>query len=231
MRFVFDGKYQPLGEYWGFIKTDIESAKNILESWLKQILIDDNNSLKLNEIKGNLENIFQEILPYKYPPKVALIQCNNDWIGLTKNFGDASWINQISRRIENSYDIKVWACSKYIGKTVNGWGGGYLRLDVGEKESVRSMMLSLQDKGWEFDNHGEYLPFEEVEKYNEKLARNRFTPEMLDRYLKHYGIDFFNEEFYMPPGSKAYIIEIVRPPYPNEVSETLEEVRKKLRYE
>jgi hypothetical protein len=92
------------------------------------------------------------------------------------------------------------------------------------------MMLSDQD-GWEFDNYGEPLPFEDVEKYKEKFARNRFTPEMLDTYLNECGIDFFNEDFYMPHGSKAYIIEQVRLPFENEVPMSLEEMRKECMYE
>jgi hypothetical protein len=91
-------------------------------------------------------------------------------------------------------------------------------------------MISDQDR-WEFDNHGEPFPFEDLKKYKEKLARNRFTPEMLDKYLKEFGREFFNEDFYMPQGSKAYIIERITPPCENEMPVSLEEMRKHLKYE
>ena len=84
----------------------------------------------------------------------------------------------------------------------------------------------MWDDKWDFGTGGEPLPFEETEKYSEKLARNRFTPEMLDRYLKHFGIDFFNENFYMPEGSKAYLFELKRDLYANEKEMTLEQARK-----
>jgi hypothetical protein len=54
---------------------------------------------------------------------------------------------------------------------------------------------------------------------------------MLQRYLLHYGIDYFNDDFYMPEGSKAYIIEYVRDPYENEESKTLHQRRIELKYE
>ena len=123
--------------------------------------------------------------------------------------------------------VSAWP-SKYK-RVVNGWGGGVFTYCEGD-DQIRHLMLSDQDR-WEFDNYGAPLPFEEVEKYREKFARNRFTPEMLDKYLKEFGIDFFNEDFFMPPGSKAYIIEQVRPPYENEKPMSLEEMRKSCMYE
>ena len=84
---------------------------------------------------------------------------------------------------------------------------------------------------WEFDQSGTPLPFENTEKYKEKLARNRLTPEILQQYLLHYGIDFFNDDFYMHEGSKAYIIEYIRNKYDNEEPKTLHKRRIELKYE
>ena len=94
----------------------------------------------------------------------------------------------------------------------------------------RDIFFSDQDK-WELSFYGEPLPFEETETYKERFVKNKFTPEMLQRYLLHFGIDFFNDDFYMPAGSKAYIIERLRDRYENEEVFDLQEMRRQMKYE
>lgn len=230
MKHLFDSKFAPLTDCMGFVNVDIDTALKEYLDWCMPLMKRNGNDIKTIEWYNSFTFSLLELMPFNFPEKILLFSTDSSWTGYLENVTrtETGRIKRISEPLNcKSIEVGVWPSKS--GKVINNWGGGFFSLNQGN-ELIRLMMLSRQDRGWEFDNYGEYLPFEEVEKYNEKLARNRFTPEMLDRYLKHYGIDFFNEEFYMPPGSKAYIIEIVRPPYPNEVSETLEEVRKKLRY-
>lgn len=44
------------------------------------------------------------------------------------------------------------------------------------------------DNKWYFGNTGIIIPFEEIEKYKAKKIKDRFTPEMLNRYAQHLGI-------------------------------------------
>ena len=55
--------------------------------------------------------------------------------------------------------------------------------------------------------YGTPLPFEQTEKYTERLKKNRLTVEMIEEYCKHLGISLFDLDFYQ---SKAALIEILR---------------------
>ena len=226
MKFLFNGKYAPLTDGIAFIDTSIE---NVLK-W-NRVRIEELLHIKTNiiELKTSFENILLMGLPFLYPAKEILFETKSKWTGFIQNshrteVGHAGFISDKT----DSFIVSGEAWLSNYGKKVNGWGGGsFCYFEKGAMK--RYIMLSDQDK-WDFDQSGKIFPFEETEKYKERFARNRFTPEMLDRYLKTFGVEFFNEDFYMPQGSKAYIVEQVRKPYPNEISTSLEERRKELNY-
>ncbi|MCL2098785.1 MAG: hypothetical protein FWH23_08540 [Bacteroidales bacterium] len=228
MKFLFDGKYAPLTDRMSFIKMPIDSAIKAFEQWCANQVV-PMTDLK-TEFSGGFEQLLLKSLPFKYPWRDIFFEATNGWTGHYTNLNTLSYAADNVARLLNATMIYVSAWPSKHKRIVNGWGGGVFSFYVGNKQ-IRHMMLSDQDR-WEFDNFGEPFPFEDVEKYKEKFARNRFTPEMLDKYLKEFGIDFFNEDFYMPPGSKAYIIEQVRPPH-NEDDKpiSLEEMRKRCMYE
>jgi hypothetical protein len=229
MRFLFNGKYAPITDGMAFIDAPINEIVIAYYQWVKEYLTPKERYQV--EYKGNFENLLQKSLPFGYPWKDIFFETNSKWTGFYQNIGRTEIGHaSVVGKYANAQVIGAEAWTSKYKRVVNGWGGGAFYLFKG-RDLLRHMMLSDQD-GWEFDNYGEPLPFEDVEKYKEKFARNRFTPEMLDKYLKEFGIDFFNEDFYMPPGSKAYIIEQVRPPYnENDKPMSLEEMRKRLMYE
>lgn len=251
MKFIFDNKFAPQTDGIAFIKCDIDLA---LEKYLEWILPQINNRIDnqklfpesdwnaynerlpiVTEHKGTFIELIERLQPLYYPQKTLFFQCKNGWVGYLENINgtETRRITQISSRInENMNSIGVQAWQGGGRKIANGWSGGSFSLYSGKENYglKRHIMLSDQDR-WEFDQSGTPLPFEEIEKYNEKLVRNRFTPEMLQRYLLEFGIDFFNEDFYMPAGSKAYIIEYVRDKFDNEEPKTLKQRRIELNYE
>ncbi len=212
-----------------FLKTPIDKAIKAYEQWSA----DQVNPFvkRKTEFLGNFEHLLMESLPFTYPRRDIFFEAKNDWIGHYTNLNTTTYAaDNVARRL-NTTIIRASAWPSDCGRSVNGWGGGEFSLWEGNVyELTRHLMLSNQDR-WEFDSHGEPFPFEDVEKYKEKFARNRFTPEMLDKYLKEFGIDFFNESFFMPQGSKAYIMEYIRPPFENEKPMSLEEMRKRCMYE
>ncbi len=61
---------------------------------------------------------------------------------------------------------------------------------------VRSIS-AVQDSGrWEWKQSGSVQPFEEPGRYQERRVRDRFTPEMLERYAAGMGIRPFDDAFY-----------------------------------
>jgi hypothetical protein len=59
----------------------------------------------------------------------------------------------------------------------------------------RRSIAAANDDGWVFEESGERFPFEEVERYTSRRKRDRFTREMLARYLHHFGIELFTHAF------------------------------------
>jgi len=57
-------------------------------------------------------------------------------------------------------------------------------------------VLAHRESRWEFEEWGEPFPFEEVEQYQARRIKDRLTPEMVERYCGHLGIDLFNPDFY-----------------------------------
>lgn len=57
-------------------------------------------------------------------------------------------------------------------------------------------VLAHRESRWEFEEWGDPFPFEEVEQYQARRIKDRLTPEMVERYCSHFGIDLFNPDFY-----------------------------------
>ncbi|WP_241236062.1 hypothetical protein [Eikenella corrodens] len=57
-------------------------------------------------------------------------------------------------------------------------------------------VLAHRESRWEFVEQGEPFPFEEIAQYQARRIKDRLTPEMVERYCSHFGIDLFNPDFY-----------------------------------
>ncbi len=72
--------------------------------------------------------------------------------------------------------------------------------------NVQRSIFAANDGGrWKFGANGQPFDFEQLERYKARQIQDRFTPEMLDDYLQHFGIDFFSPDFYQVP-QPAYLI-------------------------
>lgn len=53
-----------------------------------------------------------------------------------------------------------------------------------------------KESRWEWYEGGDPFPWEEFETYKEKRIKHRLTPEMVERYCGHLGIDLFDPDYY-----------------------------------
>ena len=233
MRFPFDNKYAPFTDCIGFIQCDVTLAAEKLMEWVTGWKNESFSSITCKSYSNQFSEVLELMQPFDCPEKICLFECADGWTGYIENRDrtETGRITIIARFISDTKEsIAVQAWPKSNGnKTVNGWGGGGMQYSQGAN-LIRNIFLSDQDK-WELDFYGEPLPFEEIETYKERFVKNKFTPQMLQRYLLHFGIDFFNDDFYMPTGSKAYIIEMARDKYDHEECLTLSEMRRQMKYE
>jgi hypothetical protein len=91
---------------------------------------------------------------------------------------------------------------------------------------VRAIYAANDGGRWVFGHSGEPFPFEQVEQYQAHRVRDRFTFDMLKDYLRHLGLSPFEEDFYLPPGTCAWLIQKTGPFAPGHKDYTLEEARR-----
>jgi hypothetical protein len=68
---------------------------------------------------------------------------------------------------------------------------------------IRHVSAREDGEPWIFFQRGEVQPFEQVERYDNKHIRDRFTPEMLESYCAALGILVFDATFY---GPKSFLV-------------------------
>lgn len=62
----------------------------------------------------------------------------------------------------------------------------------------------IQDPRWDFWERGEPLPFEQTERYKERIKKKRLTNEMLLDYLLALGWDLRSHDFWKSDGDTCY---------------------------
>lgn len=66
-------------------------------------------------------------------------------------------------------------------------------------DEERLLYVTKSDGGKRiFHSSGTIQPFENIDSYNNPKISDRFTPELLDGYMKELGIDMTDENFYGP---------------------------------
>jgi hypothetical protein len=70
---------------------------------------------------------------------------------------------------------------------------------------VGRSIAAHKESRWEWHEHGTPFPWEETEAYTAKRIKDRLTPEMVERYAKHMGIDLFDPDYY---SGRAVIVRI-----------------------
>jgi hypothetical protein len=207
MRFHYNGEIAPLMEVVFFVDADAEILANIMFEGAKKNP-HPNISVEKKYLTGSLKDVILQTMPYLYPKKILFIPTKSNFTAYTNNDMDVeSGARYIVAKQLNKKVINVIVYINMFGKVVNGWGGGVFSYYSEDYHNPKRLLELSWDGKWGFHQYGEPLPFEEIDKYKEKSAKDRFTPEMLDDYCKHFGIDFFNEDFYMPQGSRSIMIQ------------------------
>ena len=219
MRFPFDGRYAPLMERVSFIKAPIHIAMQAFLEWYTS----DRKPLTTHAFQGNFEDLLLRVLPFNEPYQLVFVPTTNGWTAAFTNSELAEGPNfGIVSKFLNCEVVWIQAILKDYDIQVNGWGGGTIEfIDKGECKRIVSL---LYDERWDFSTWGDPLPFETPAYYTARYARNRFTPQILQEYAQAVGIDFFNEHYYLPQGTTAYVLEHHYTTKRNPIS--LEEARK-----
>lgn len=208
---LYDDRYAPITSTIGFLECDPKTAADAFQEW--QQAIQSKRGVRLNRraIVGDFPTKIESLLPltsvetcrFLFLPTssdwTAYLDCN--WRG-TDVFSVVSYLADLLDR----RGIRAVSVPHAMRKTATGACGRYgaTMLEVYAADSSDCSFLNIQrsigavnDGGrWRFDATGEPLDFERLQCYKVRRIRDRFTPEMLDDYLRHFGIQFFSPAFY-----------------------------------
>ena len=174
----------------------------------------------LNQVDGSLEDVLLKLVPLCVvdADRILFIPTKSNWTAFFgNNFRgtDPSPISYLAERCK-CRTIRIVATPFIMKKDESRGFEGALILEVFGPENtgtmiqntLRSIRLEKDIGRWSFDLTGNPFPFEQLDRYEKRNKKDRFTMEMMVEYLMELGIDAFQEEFYLPPGSKSTLIRV-----------------------
>jgi hypothetical protein len=213
MNELFGGKLAPITNTIGFLRYDLERAAEAFFQWQEGIQTKRGVSLTKEATIGDLEAAIPKLLPLTSVERrrYLFIPTRSKWVAFFDNghqgtdvFAPLSYLaRQLScEALRATYNPEGRA-KQYPAVILEMYGPR----PTDFLNYVRSISAAYDGKKWAFATGGEAQPFEQVERYTAKSVRDRFTPEMLESYLKAMGINAFESDFYMPAGQAAILIE------------------------
>ena len=233
---LLEDRWAPVTSTMGFLELGAEQAAQAFATWQRGLATSHGFTIEVLPATGTLEQVLSRLLPLSggetqrrlfIPTRSAwTAYVSNQWTGTDA----ASPMSVMARRL-SIRGLRVVAVPHTLRKDGGGRYGAVM-LDVFGPEQlgkihnyVRALGASNDGGRWVFDQEGEPFAFEQVEKYQERRVRDRFTFEMLKDYLRHLGLSPFDEDFYLPPGSCAWLIQKTGPVTTVGREYTLEEAR------
>jgi hypothetical protein len=205
----------------GFLELGAEQAAQAFATWQRGLPSSRGFTIEVLPVSGSLEQALCRLLPLSggENQRYLFIPTRSAWTAYVENqwtgTDAASAMSVMARRLSIRC-LRVVAVPHTLRGNQGRYGG--VMLDVFGPEqpekisnTVRVVEVANDGGRWVFVQSGEPFPFEQVERYQARRVRDRFTFEMLKDYLRHLGLASFEEDFYMPPGSRAWLIQKTGP--------------------
>jgi hypothetical protein len=207
-------KWHPVTSDFGLIRAPQQSVVRSLLEWHASIEIEYRRA----EIGTGPHAAFEALLPLSNAKQRRLFfRTASDWTACYQNgiqgsdpFPAMSFLSErlgvLAMRVCSSPPGAAWPAviwEVYAPPSLRGI----------EPLGYRRSIGAANDGGrWVFDQSGEPFPFERVECYTEKRKRDRFSRQLLEEYLGHFGIRPFEDGFLIADeGRPAILLQQVRP--------------------
>ncbi|MCY1081980.1 hypothetical protein [Archangium lansingense] len=231
---LLDDRWAPVTSEMGFLEADAEHTAHAFAAWQGGLFVSRGISVEVRPVPGPLEQALSALLPltdaerrrYLFMPTRSswTAYVDNGWRG-TDVFGPVSYMAETL----GCRGLRVVAVPNTIQKDKGRFGAVMLEMYGPRRTAwlnyVRALGVSNDGGRWVFDQSGEPFPFEKLEHYQARRVRDRFTFDMLKEYLHHLGLSPFEEDFYLPDGAPAWMVERKGPVLPNHKEYTLAEAR------
>jgi hypothetical protein len=219
MELLLHDQMAPITSEIGFLQAETSEVVSAYMDWMRSLQQLRDVTLLQTTVLGNLERVLQSLLPLTShePRHVLFVPTANGWTAYFDNLyrgtDSTSTLAVLTARLSCTA-IRSAAVPNTIhrtGTTLKGRYGAVIFEVYGSNQTEgphrRRLVQVINDGGkWIFDSLGTPFSFESIVKYRLWPIRNRFTVEMLAAYLENFGVDAFNQAYYMPLGSAAVLV-------------------------
>lgn len=199
MRTLLDEQYAPITSRIGFINLPIDDATEVFVGWRRGLYGD----VTVTDVGGDgFPLALHRLEPLELPssPRELLVEMGA-WTayfdcGLhgTDPIGPVSVMCQFARcrgmaiRVIPDTGLRLGAVSWEL----------FADHPTSFLNYERSITLVNQGTRWVFETYGMPLPFEDLERYKRRRARDRFDSAMAEAYSRAVGVDAFDRDAYGP---------------------------------
>jgi hypothetical protein len=231
---LLEDRWAPVTSNLGFLETHAERAARAFAAWQGGLMASRGISVAVHQVPGSLEQVLSALLPLSSPEvrRHLFIPTRSPWTAYVENArGGTDAASAMSYMAEalGCRGMRVGAVPHTLHEDKGRYG--IIVLEVyGPQETdwlnyLRTLHVSNDGGRWVFGQSGEPFPFEKLERYQARKVRDRFTFDMLKEYLHHLGLSPFEEDFYLPPGAPAWLVEKTGPVVPSHKEFTLAQAR------
>ena len=221
---LLEDRWAPVTSTMGFLELGAEQAAQAFATWQRELMTPRGITVEVLPVTGTLEQALSSLLPLTggemqrrpvHPDAQRLDRLRHQPV-------DRDGCRQPHALHGPEAEHPVPAGGRRAPHAAQGPRRRYgaVMLDVFGPEqpgkirnTVRALGAANDGGRWVFEQSGEPFPFEQVEQYQARRVRDRFTFEMLKDYLRHLGLAPFEEDFYLPPGSCAWLVQKTGPFY------------------
>jgi len=196
MNVVFGGGLWPLGWSVGYVEADLSSVAKAFSSWMKAL----RQRARVTELDGPLVDQLATLEPLEAPlTRELLVGTTGAWTAHFSNSigGGNSWprVSYLADQLETRWIVATHIPPhQYSLPATQLWLGGPSGDSLGY---VRTIAAGVFDEGrWTFETSGAMQPWENPDAYAAPRIQDRFTRELLLRYLHALGIDADEPSFY-----------------------------------
>ena len=216
---LFEGKFSPITSEIGFLECDAKKAAEFYCDWQNDIHGARGVKCVVTPLScQSQEEAFSKLLPLTSVERrrMLFMGTNSQWVA----FFDNGWrgtdafsaISYLSERLKCRGVRALYvphSLSRESGNEKGRYGATLLeRYSPSHVEALnveRSVAVVFDGRRWVFSQSGRQLDFESPSEYENRVVKERFTKDMLAKYLKCLNISAFEERFYNPLDS--YLVE------------------------
>jgi hypothetical protein len=196
--------WHPVTKDFGVIEAPLAMVLEGLLDWHACIGI----RYRRREIDGGLGAALEALLPLCHAKQRKLLTSTaSQWTAFFQNGIDGSDPTPVMSLLARKLEVTAMRiCSTppsamWPATIWEVYASGYEPLGY-----RRSVCVSNDGGKWVFYQSGEPFAFEEVEAYDRKRKRDRFTRELLLKYLSHFQLRPFDDDFYRIERSQPAIL-------------------------